>query len=32
MSPVTRPFVHITIDAVDAVLLDPEGRCDPDIL
>ena len=26
MEPVARPFVHLTIDAVDAVVLDRDGR------
>lgn len=30
MNPVTKPFVHLTIDAVDMVILDPEGMFDPD--
>lgn len=31
MSPLSRkPFVHMTIDAVDLVVHDPEGRYDPD--
>ncbi len=26
-----KPFVHLPIDAVDAVVLDPEGRYDPEL-
>ncbi len=31
MNPLTRPFVQLSIDAVDLVLADPEGRYDPDL-
>ena len=31
MSAIEKPFVHIAIDAVDAVLFDPEGRYDPEV-
>ena len=27
----TRPFVHVSIDAVDTVVHDPEGRIDPEL-
>jgi hypothetical protein len=30
MSTPTRPFVHTTINAVDAVVFDPEGHYDPE--
>src|SRR4051794_440605 len=30
MDRLTKPFVHLTIDAVDAVVFDPEGRFDPE--
>jgi hypothetical protein len=30
MRRVTRPFVHLPIDAVDTVVFDPEGRYDAD--
>jgi hypothetical protein len=28
MEPVAKPFVHLTVDAVDVVVLDPETRYD----
>ncbi len=31
MTLTNRPFVHMTINAVDAVVLDPDGRFDPEI-
>ena len=31
MPTIARPFVHMTINAVDAVVLDPEGLYDPEI-
>jgi hypothetical protein len=30
MHPDTKPFVHLSIDAVDVVAFDPEGRYDGD--
>jgi hypothetical protein len=30
MQPVAKPYVHLTIDAVDAVVLDLDGRFDAD--
>ncbi len=30
MGPAAKPFVHLTIDAVDAVVLDQDGRYDAD--
>jgi hypothetical protein len=30
MEPVAKPYVHVTIDAVDAVVLDLDGRLDTD--
>src|SRR5690242_17823072 len=30
MNSVVKPYVHLTIDAVDAVVLDPDGRFDAD--
>lgn len=31
MSPHDKPYVHLTIDAVDTVVFDPEGHRDPDL-
>ena len=31
MKKALRPFVHLPIDAVDAVVHDPEGRYDPEL-
>jgi hypothetical protein len=31
MERVTKPFIHLTIDAVDTVIFDPEGRFDADL-
>lgn len=31
MDSLTRPFVHLAIDAVDTVIFDPEGRYDPEL-
>lgn len=31
MDRLTKPFVHLPIDAVDAVVYDPEGRYDPEL-
>ncbi len=31
MDHASKPFVHLTIDAVDTVILDPEGRFDPEL-
>ena len=31
MECLSKPFVHLTIDAVDTVILDPEGRFDPEL-
>lgn len=30
MEPTTKPYVHLSINAVDAVAFDPEGRYDAD--
>ena len=30
MDRLAKPYVHLTIDAVDAVVFDPEGRLDPE--
>lgn len=30
MDPSAKPFVHLTIDAVDTVVVDPGGAYDPD--
>ena len=27
----TKPFVHLSIDSVDTVVLDPEGQIDPEL-
>ena len=30
MDRLSKPYVHLTIDAVDTVIFDPEGRFDPE--
>ncbi|AGA26808.1 hypothetical protein [Singulisphaera acidiphila] len=30
MNPIAKPYIHLTIDAVDLVAFDPEGRYDAD--
>jgi hypothetical protein len=31
MDHLSKPFVHLTIDAVDTVVFDPDGRYDPEL-